>query len=75
MMRESELMLFMDTHFMTELDANGLRRISRNNWGKEFCLIFHLEAAIRLSYVLCHHAQKYVGLDGFFKIYFVSNGI
>ena len=68
-------MSFMDTHFVTELDADGLCRISRNDWGKELCLIFYHESTIRLSYVLHHHAQKYIGLDGFFKINFVSNSI
>ena len=75
MMRESELVLVMNAHFVTELDADGLCRISRNDWGKEFCFIFYLEATIRLSYTLRHHAQKYIGLNGFFKINFISNGI
>jgi len=43
--------------------------------GKEFCLIFYLEATIGLSYALHHHAQKYIGLNGFFKINVLSNGI
>ena len=59
----------------SELDVNGLCRISRNDWGQEFCLIFYLEATIGLLYVLYCHAQKYIGLDGFFKINFVSNNI
>ena len=74
-MMGGELVSIMDTHFMTELDVNGLRRISGNDWGKEFCLIFYLEVTIRLSYALCRHAQKYIGLDGLFKINFISNGI
>jgi hypothetical protein len=65
----------MNMHSITELDVDGLCRISRNNWGKELCLIFYLEATIGLFYVLHHHAQKYIGLDGFFKINFVSNSI
>jgi len=65
----------MNMHFVTKLDVDGLCGITRNDWGKEFCLIFYLEATIRLSYVLHRHAQKYTGLDGFFKINFVSNGI
>ena len=40
-MRESELMSFMDMHFVAELDGDGLCRISRNDWGEEFCLIFY----------------------------------
>jgi len=75
MMKGSELVLFMNTHFMMELDVDGLCRISRNDWGKEFCLICYLEATIGLLYALCHHAQKYIGLDSFFKINFVSNSI
>jgi hypothetical protein len=55
--------------------VDRLCRITRNDRRKEFCLIFYLEATIRLSYVLCRHAQKYIGLDGFFKIYSVSSGI
>jgi hypothetical protein len=58
MMRESELVLFMDTHFVVELDVDGLCRITRNDQGKEFCLILYLEATIRLLYALHHHAQN-----------------
>jgi len=36
----SELVLFMKMHPMTELGVDGLCRISRDDWGKEFCLIF-----------------------------------
>ena len=64
-MRGGELVSFMNKHFMTELDVDGLHRISRKDWWKEFCLIFYLEATIRLSYVLRCHAQKYIGLDGY----------
>ena len=65
----------MKMHSMTELDVDELCRISRNDWGKEFYLIFSFEATIGLLYALGHHAQKYKGVDGFFKIDSVSNNI
>ena len=74
MRRGSELVSFMNMHSMTELDAYRLCRISRNDWGKEFCLIFYLEATIGL----CMHLvvmPRNIGLNGFFKINAVSNSI
>ena len=66
MRRRSELVSSMKTHSMTELNTDELCRISRNDSGKEFCFIFYPEATIGLLYVLGCHAQKYIGLNGFF---------
>ena len=74
-MRRGELVLFMKMHSVTELDVDGMCGISRDDWGKEFCLIFYHGFTIRILYALVCHAQKYIGLNGFFEIDLVTNCI